>query len=116
MKTLPKGQRGFMAKRTYDILIRNAVAIVQNPDPFPEFNILRSTARDLTLDEVKDVVTLPLFDQSSDVLLADLVQLKNKLQKELTRTVFMRTCYKLFGMNFKYTRLSSSELKSKLIS
>ena len=79
-----------MAERTYDIRIRNSVALSPNPDLYPELNIPRSTARDWIRDGVKDVVTLQQFDQSSDLLLAAHAQVKNELQKEQTRTELMR--------------------------
>jgi hypothetical protein len=72
-----------MAKRTYDIRIRNSVALSQNPDLCPKLNIARSTERDWIRDGVKDVVTLPLFDQSSDMLLADHAQGQDILPQDI---------------------------------
>ncbi len=104
-----------MAKRTYDIRIRNAVAISQNPDLFPELNIPRSTAREWIRDGAKNVVSLPQFELSSERLIADNAQLKNDLQKEQAINKLMRMTQSLSGTTFKYARVASSELKSKLL-
>lgn len=115
MKRRLKCQGGFTAKRTYDIRIRNAVAISQNPDLFPELNIPRSTAREWIRDGAKNVVSIPHFDLSKENIIVDYAQVKNELHKEQAINRLMRMTQSLSGMPFKYARVASSDLKSKLL-
>ena len=57
--------------RTYDIRVRNAIAMSRSPNPFSELDISRTTALQWTREGDKVVVTIPERDQSVEALIIE---------------------------------------------
>ncbi len=69
-----------MAKRTYDIRVRNAIAHSGNADLFPDLQIPRSTALQWIREGVKEVVTHPSLGKSCDALIEENAAVQKSLR------------------------------------
>ena len=72
-----------MAKRTYDIRVRNAVARSGDPDLFLDLHIPRSTALQWIREGVKEVVTHPSLGKSCDALIEKALEAANRFSANL---------------------------------
>jgi hypothetical protein len=72
-----------MAKRTYDIRVRNAVARSGDPDLFLDLHIPRSTALQWIREGVKEVVTHPSLGKPCDALIEKALEAANRFSAKV---------------------------------
>ncbi len=104
-----------MAKRTYDIQVRNAVARSGDPDLFPNLNIPRSTALQWIREGVKEVVTHPSLGKSCDVVIEENAAQQKACAAEQAKNALVRVSLRVTGFQMQYMRIAAGELKKKLL-
>jgi len=104
-----------MAKRTYDIRVRNAVARSGDPDLFLDLHIPRSTALQWIREGVKEVVTHPSLGKSCDALIEENFALQKTCAAEKAKNELVQISLRVTGFQMQYMRIAAGELKKKLI-
>jgi hypothetical protein len=104
-----------MAKRTYDIRVRNAVARSGDPDLFLDLDIPRSTALQWIREGVKEVVTHPSLGKSCDALIEENFALQKTCAAEKAKNELVQISLRVTGFQMQYMRIAAGELKKKLL-
>jgi hypothetical protein len=105
-----------MAKRTYDIRVRNAVARSGDPDLFLDLHIPRSTALQWIREGAKEVVTHPSLGKSCDALIEENFALKKTCAAEKAKAHLpLKECLETIGLTAaRYHSLVKREVKCLL--
>ena len=104
-----------MAKRTYDVRVRNAVARSGDPDLFLDLHIPRSTALQWIREGVKEVVTHPSLGKSCDALIEENFALQKTCAAEKAKNELVQISLRVTGFQMQYMRIAAGELKKKLL-
>jgi hypothetical protein len=105
-----------MAKRTYDIRVRNAIERSGDPDHFPDLHIPRSTALQWIREGVKEVVTHSSLSKSSDVLIEENFSLQKAFAAEKAKNELAQVSLQVVGFQMQYVRVAAGNLKEKQLS
>ena len=90
-----------MAKRTYDIRVRNAIAHSGNADLFPELHIPRSTALQWIREGVKEVVTHPSLGKSCDALIEENAAVQKAYEAEKAKNELVNVSLRVIGFQMQ---------------
>lgn len=104
-----------MAKRTYDIRVRNAIAHSGNADLFPDLQIPRSTALQWIREGVKEVVTHPSLGKSRDALIEENAAVQKAYESEKAKNELVNVSLRVIGFQMQYVRVAAGNLKEKLL-
>jgi hypothetical protein len=86
-----------MAKRTFDIRVRNAIAKSSIPDLFPELEIPRKAALQWIRQGVKEVVTHSSFAMTSEELTWEIARLQKELDSQKAKNNLVKCSLEVVG-------------------